>query len=193
LHTATTTSANLVKDLVVGYPHGWAEEITSMGSYILFSGDKELYRSDGTTGGTTLVKDINAGGNTGSSPGQSYPRHFIRVAANLMAFSGDDARNGRELWVSDGTSSGTRMLADINPGQGSSAPQDFVLIGATLFFSADDGTHGRELWKVVFGQPNGPPPAVTCPPQQVRVSNGVVSNVCFISHTNDDDIIRVLD
>eukprot|EP00019_Armaparvus_languidus_P011879 CAMPEP_0168584368 /NCGR_PEP_ID=MMETSP0420-20121227/3099_1 /TAXON_ID=498008 /ORGANISM="Pessonella sp." /LENGTH=927 /DNA_ID=CAMNT_0008619159 /DNA_START=9 /DNA_END=2788 /DNA_ORIENTATION=+ len=167
LHVGDATMAKLVKDLIVGNPHGWAEEITSMGSFVLFSGDKELYRSDGSAAGTTLVKDINAGGNTGASPGQSYPRHFVRVAGNLMAFSGDDARNGRELWVSDGTESGTRMLADINKG-GDSDPQDFTLIGSTLFFSADDGVHGRELWKVEFGFPNGPPPAVNCPAQQIE-------------------------
>ena len=180
LHVGDATMAKLVKDLIVGNPHGWAEEITSMGSFVLFSGDKELYRSDGSAAGTTLVKDINAGGNTGASPGQSYPRHFVRVAGNLMAFSGDDARNGRELWVSDGTESGTRMLADINKG-GDSDPQDFTLIGSTLFFSADDGVHGRELWKVEFGFPNGPPPAVNCPAQQVYL---IISLFCFFLKKN---------
>ena len=51
LHTADATTAQVVKDLVIGYVHGWAEEITDMGAFVLFSGDKELYRSDGTLGG----------------------------------------------------------------------------------------------------------------------------------------------
>ena len=68
LHVATVGGAvQLVKDLIVGEVHGWAEYIVDMGSYILFRGDKELYRSDGTQAGTTLVKDINADSSSGNS------------------------------------------------------------------------------------------------------------------------------
>ena len=151
LHTATLAGeVKLVADLVVGNVHGWAEEITDMGSYVLFSGDKELYRSDGTQLGTKLVKDINAGSSTGAGPGQSYPRLFVRVNdKNMMVFSGEDGTNGRELWVSDGTTAGTKLLADVRPGSASSDPQDFTMVGAWLYFSADDGTHGRELHRIL--------------------------------------------
>ena len=39
------------------------------------------------------------------------------------------------------------MVKDINSGSSNSIPQDFEIVGDTLYFSADDGTNGYELWK----------------------------------------------
>jgi uncharacterized repeat protein (TIGR01451 family) len=49
--------------------------------------------------------------------------------------------------MSDGTESGTAMVADIRP-TGDSAPTWLTPGGPGLFFTADDGIHGRELWAV---------------------------------------------
>jgi len=38
------------------------------------------------------------------------------------------------------------LVADINPGPGSSHPFYFTPMNARLYFSADDGETGRELW-----------------------------------------------
>lgn len=166
LHMATLNSAQLVKDLILGDVDGWAEEIVDMGSYILFSGDKELYRSDGTAAGTTLVKDINKDGPTNAGPGQSYPRNFVRIG-NRLVFSGDNGVNGRELWISDGTTAGTVMLMDINPGAASSSPQDFTVVGAYLYFSAETATAGRELWRVLLNPSVASAvPPISCPATQ---------------------------
>jgi ELWxxDGT repeat protein len=54
--------------------------------------------------------------------------------------------NGNELWLSDGTTPGTVMVADINPGATGSSPANLTAFGNSLFFSADDGTNGLELW-----------------------------------------------
>jgi ELWxxDGT repeat protein len=166
LHMATLNSAQLVKDLILGDVDGWAEEITDMGSYVLFSGDKELFRSDGTMQGTTLVKDINQGAPSTASPGQSYPRNFARIG-DKMVFSGENGVNGRELWISDGTPAGTVMLADINPGAPSSSPQDFTVVGAYVYFSAETATAGRELWRVLLNPgASTPVPPISCPAAQ---------------------------
>jgi ELWxxDGT repeat protein len=51
------------------------------------------------------------------------------------------------LWKSDGTSSGTVLVQDINPGAGSSSPSNLTNVKGTLYFRAYDGSHGFELWK----------------------------------------------
>ena len=62
-------------------------------------------------------------------------------------FSATDGTHGYELWVSDGTTAGTSLVQDINPGSGSSGPQDITKFGSgKALFSANDGTHGYELW-----------------------------------------------
>ncbi len=70
-----------------------------------------------------------------------------------MFFHADDGIHGKELWASDGTPAGTRLVRDINPGPfgltGSTdfAPTQMVNLGEKLFLIADDGTHGPALWQ----------------------------------------------
>ena len=75
-----------------------------------------------------------------------FPTHLAAVG-NTLYFSADDGTNGRELWKSDGTASGTVMVKDINSGSGRQLSLLLTVIGTTLYFQADDGTNGRELWK----------------------------------------------
>ncbi len=113
----------------------------------------ELWKTDGSTAGTKLVKDINQG--SGSSFSQ-YIRDFVNVNGTLI-FVANDGTNGFELWKSDGTAAGTVMVKDIYPGTyvnfwgqtyvASSVPYALTDFNGTLLFTANDGTHGSELWK----------------------------------------------
>lgn len=78
--------------------------------------------------------------NTGS--GDSYPGDFVDLNG-VAIFAADDGENGTELWRSDGTVAGTVMVKDILPGADSGYPEDFVVVGDTVFFIIWDGS----LWK----------------------------------------------
>src|SRR5262249_26341012 len=64
-----------------------------------------------------------------------------------LFFTANDGVNGAELWKSDGTTAGTVLIKDINPGRANSYPQNHTVVNGTLFFTANDGTTGVELWK----------------------------------------------
>jgi ELWxxDGT repeat protein len=100
----------------------------------------EIWISDGSADGTSMVKNINPTTGAGSAPSH------ITGFGGKAYFSADDGTNGDELWVTDGTEGGTSLLKDIDP-SGSSSPHGFTAVGGLLFFLADDGTHGTELWK----------------------------------------------
>lgn len=103
---------------------------------------RELWKSDGTLEGTVLVKNIAAGA-VGARIG------YLTALDTLLIFQGDDLSSGSanvELWISDGTADGTRMLKDIRPG-GASYPQGFTTIDSLVYFYANDGTNGQELWR----------------------------------------------
>ena len=64
-----------------------------------------------------------------------------------LFFISDALGYGWELWRSDGTAAGTRLVRIINPGRGNAYPGSLTQVGRTLYFAADDGVHGRELWR----------------------------------------------
>src|SRR3569623_333162 len=105
----------------------------------------ELWVSNGTGGGTSLVKDIKPGGNW------SYPDHITSLGNGSVVFTADDGTHGSELWVSNGQSAGTFMMSDLFPG-GSSNPDHLTRVGSQVFFTAnyfsstDGGAHGVELF-----------------------------------------------
>ena len=99
----------------------------------------EIWKSDGTSEGTALVKDIVPGPH---SPWIDNPRG----AAGKLFFWGGDGVHGHELWVSDGTEEGTFPVKDLVQAT-SSVPFELTASGDRLFFTATDGSHGYELWK----------------------------------------------
>ncbi|HEY1044920.1 MAG TPA: ELWxxDGT repeat protein [Bacteroidia bacterium] len=102
-----------------------------------------LYKTDGTSNGTVLVKNL------GQYPvpqggGNITPLPMCEFNGKLY-FSTQDW-NGKELWVSDGTDAGTKILKDIN-GAGDSDPFGFTVYKNHLYFYATENSSGRELWR----------------------------------------------
>lgn len=109
----------------------------------LGAGDgEELYVSDGTAAGTTLVKDIDP-------IESSYPDDFAAFGDDIV-FVADDGSSGEEPWFSDGTPAGTHRLVDTIPGPDDGDPRDFTVVGDLLYFVDDDD----QLWQS-DGTPGG--------------------------------------
>jgi ELWxxDGT repeat protein len=88
--------------------------------------------TNGTPGGTQLVRDINPGS------GGSYPADLTNVNGTLF-FSATNGVHGVELWKSDGTEAGTVLVKDIDPGSAGSSPSNLTNVNGMLFFSATNG------------------------------------------------------
>ncbi len=108
----------------------------------------------------TTAQSTNDNGTTGHTRLGTFDsmNGFLAQTPNgKQFFTARDSENqyGYELWVTDGTPSGTMMLADIYSGYGSgvSSPQARV-VGNLLYFTANDGVSGEELW-VSNGTPAG--------------------------------------
>jgi len=99
------------------------------GTFVFAANDSvhgfEVWKTDGTPAGTTLVKDINANGN-GYIPGASTQYN------NKIYFNGNEGVHGIEPWYSDGTDAGTQMLADLNPGSANSGINAMTVLGDRL-------------------------------------------------------------
>ena len=66
-----------------------------------------------------------------------------------LYFRAHDPIQGSEPWVSNGTVTGTQILANIAQEitTNDSNPSYMTDVNGTLYFAADDGVHGDELWK----------------------------------------------
>lgn len=103
----------------------------------------ELWKSNGTESGTIMVKNIRTGGYFSNSETTLKGN----VINNQIVFQFDDGTHGTELWITDGTELGTRILKDINSTGKSVSNTSYVKFKNEIYFVADDGVHGNELWK----------------------------------------------
>jgi ELWxxDGT repeat protein len=130
-------------------------EMVAVGSTVYFvaadaAHGEQLWKSDGTPGGTTMVTDINP------TAGGLKPSVLTNVNG-MIFFEATDNVHHEGLWRSDGTAAGTVIVKDIFPG-GTRSTGYYGLrydanttnpanVNGTLFFATNDGTHGTELWK----------------------------------------------
>lgn len=112
------------------------------GTLLFTSETGRLWRSDGTRAGTFPIAAglVDYYGND-----QPWVPELVRVGDRV--FMAKRGAEGTELWVSNGTKAGTRLVKDINPGGLDGGPVNLTKVGRTLFFTIEDATHGRELWR----------------------------------------------
>ncbi len=159
---------------VMGFgPAVGALQVVASGNRLFCLAGTLLYVSDGTATGTVLVgsyirvhvlipfgNDLVIGSASGThftdgTAGGSITLSTTTASAGLevagrVVFAAETPTIGSELWVTDGTPTGTGLLADIWPGSESSLPSsaEFALDGSgqRALFAADNGVDGEELW-----------------------------------------------
>jgi large repetitive protein len=118
----------------------WLLTAGHLGYFFTLDTRRELWRTDGSEAGTVRVRDFGAYVNP-SAPGGEYPHHRTTAGA-IFFFAIWDAEHGSELWRSDGTEAGTRLVDDLAVGRASSR-FDYVVGTARQVFV----TEGRRLWR----------------------------------------------
>jgi ELWxxDGT repeat protein len=144
----TPTETTMVKDIYPGSNGGSPTNMTLVGDKVYFSAydatnGGELWVTDGPTGVTVLVKDIYPGSSNGN-PYSSFPSSLFAFGSQLL-FAAETAL-GQELWITNGTPTGTTMVKDINTVSTHSSPRFFTEFNGKVYFSANDGINGTELW-----------------------------------------------
>ncbi len=106
----------------------------SFKNHVYFVSQNHLWRTDGTFNGTVEVDNtVNI-----TSP-------FTKIN-NRLYFTSSDNTYGEELWETDGTKHGTKLVKDINEGVASSSPKNLIVFNKTLYFTATDSIKGEELF-----------------------------------------------
>lgn len=137
--------ANKIRNLDPSNLGDKAANITIFRNEIYFSADdgntsgNELFKTNGTYSGTTIVKDLYSGYLHGN------PRN-LKVVDTMLYFSANNGSKGTELWITDGSSSGTKLVKDIFTGASSSGISNMTSFNNKAFFTATDGQKGVELW-----------------------------------------------
>ncbi|HYH46600.1 MAG TPA: hypothetical protein VEG34_13025, partial [Thermoanaerobaculia bacterium] len=97
-----------------------------------------LWSTDGTPGGTRLLKDASL------KPVERSEYYLVPFGRTLF-FRAARPDTGVELWRSDGTARGTVPL-DLTPGRRSSTIEDLTVAGGRLYVVADFGRSGVQIW-----------------------------------------------
>jgi ELWxxDGT repeat protein len=94
-----------------------------------------LFVSDGTPEGTRKVTEKII-----------EPQQFILAGQNLICFSGEE--NGPNLWFTDGTDAGTRLLSDTHMGIPTNRYiNSYNEFRGYFYFALSDEVHGEEVWR----------------------------------------------
>ena len=77
----------------------------------------------------------------------SYLDQLTRVGQDHAYFTGTEGEHGTELWRTDGTSAGTALVADLQPGPGDSFVRLLTDVFGAAWFLAQVEAYGAELWE----------------------------------------------
>ena len=170
----TAPGTRLVADLYSGRPGSHPEPMIEWRGQVYFlagpATNRNLYVTDGTALGT---RALTSGVNVHSSLPVAHGTQLFFVA--------ESASQGRELWSTDGTRSGTRIYLDLNPGPASGLHAlEAASLGNYLYFAGDQTGSNREVWRTTGSPANTSlfvdlfPPAGSLPANFQRVGQRLV-------------------
>lgn len=147
----------------------------------------ELWTSDGTEAGTRLVSNIN------QAPPASWPSvalsGYLETTTRLNGveyFTAYDGVHGQELWRSDGTGAGTRLVKTIAKNPVKEGIQELTTIGSTVYFRVE-GASTSELWRS-DGTESGTVPINSAEGKELNgVDNLTAMNDLLFFEALDDD------
>ena len=157
------------------------------------SGTYQLWQSDGTLAGTSILKQI-ATNNVDSNP-KNFTI-FNSTSGTKLYFSANNGANNfwginDELWQTDGTTAGTVINSEMNQATTSSPgsfPRGFTVFGSNFYFTANVSPPGEEFYRN-DGSLGGAtlvrdinPGAANSSPKNFTVANGKL----FFAATNDN-------
>src|SRR5690606_6727604 len=100
---------------------------------------EELWKSDGTTAGTVMVKDIIPGSTS------SDPRFLTNFNNQLYFVATRASGGGGALYRSDGTAAGTVAIESFES-QPFSEFRSLTISGGRLYFTVRDGSNSESLY-----------------------------------------------
>lgn len=147
----TPGSATLLADMAAGIkfaePAGYLDfggftyiKVISLGTQ-----NAELWRTDGTPGGTGYMMELGPA----FLPEPWVLGEMVDLGGQFV-FSAMTSAEGGELWVADGTPGGTHVITNLNPPGISPPPMRLHAFGGEILFTLGGNTvtgHEAELWK----------------------------------------------
>ena len=130
------TDENLANSSLV-FDDDLINDFHPVGNRLFMNSWEKLWVTDGTT--TELLAELKFG--FFNAPNTSL------AVNNLLYFPADDGTKGEELWVSDGTPAGTKILIDLNVGAGDADIAYLTELGDYIYFTAETNSPHRQLWR----------------------------------------------
>jgi ELWxxDGT repeat protein len=160
------------------------QNLTVAGDRVFFTavgpnGVRQVYVTDGTPAGTRVTREFTTGGVFSPTPFPTGPDILAAVGGQVL-FAADDGKSGRELWITDGTTTGTRLAKEFAPGAASGlpptwlAPASAVVLNNKLLLAASAPQTGSEPWAVPLAELGVTPSTTPTPTPTPAPAAGVV-------------------